>query len=60
MTDPKELLSEQQPLQLSEVQKALQKADLDGWLFYDFHGQNPIAKTMLLNMALGIIGHGKH
>jgi len=47
MTDPKELLSEQQPLQLSEVQKALQKADLDGWLFYDFHGQNPIAKTML-------------
>ena len=34
-------------IQVSEVQRSLREADLDGWLFYDFHGQNPIAKAML-------------
>ena len=29
------------------VQEALRAAGLDGWLFFEFHGQNPIAKAML-------------
>jgi len=28
---------------LAEIQKALQAADLDGWLLFDFRGMNPIA-----------------
>ena len=33
--------------QVVRVQAALQKADLEGWLFFDFRGQNPIATAML-------------
>jgi Xaa-Pro aminopeptidase len=32
---------------VSRVQEALRAAGLDGWLFYEFHGQNPISKAML-------------
>ncbi len=46
MTDSKEFLAKE-PIPLAEVQRSLREADLDGWLFYDFHGQNPIAKAML-------------
>jgi hypothetical protein len=28
------------------VQKVLAENRLDGWLLYDFHGQNPIAKRL--------------
>ena len=30
-------------LDVAAVQEALRKANLDGWLLYDFHGSNPIA-----------------
>ncbi len=33
--------------QVARVRAALQKADLEGWLFFDFRGQNPIATAML-------------
>tara|TARA_B110000116_G_scaffold271507_1_gene292471 strand:+ start:15076 stop:16278 length:1203 start_codon:yes stop_codon:yes gene_type:complete len=46
MTDPMGFLAKG-PICLAEVQRSLHEADLDGWLFYDFHGQNPIAKEML-------------
>ena len=39
-------------MDLPALQKALRELDLDGWLLYDFHGQNPTA----LN-ALGLAGH---
>lgn len=29
------------------LQEALRAEGLDGWLFFEFHGQNPIAKAML-------------
>lgn len=29
------------------LQEALKADGLDGWLFYEFHGQNPISKVML-------------
>jgi len=32
---------------VERVQAALAEADLDGWLFYEFHGQNPVARNML-------------
>lgn len=32
---------------LPALQSALAEADLDGWLLYDFHGLNPIARGML-------------
>ncbi len=32
---------------VSRVQEALRAAGLDGWLFYEFHGQNPVSKAML-------------
>jgi hypothetical protein len=32
-------------LDVAAVQEALQKAHLDGWLLYDFHGSNPIRCT---------------
>jgi Xaa-Pro aminopeptidase len=33
-------------LDVAAVQEALQKANLDGWLLYDFHGSNPIAARL--------------
>jgi len=35
------------PESLPELQSALARAGLDGWLIYDFHGLNPIAVGML-------------
>ena len=31
-----------------EIQKALRAANLDGWLFYDFRGSDPLALRILL------------
>jgi Xaa-Pro aminopeptidase len=36
-----------QPESLPALQSALAKADVDGWLLYDFHGLNPVAAGML-------------
>src|SRR5215510_181968 len=33
-------------LDVGAVQDALRKADLDGWLLFDFHGSNPIAARL--------------
>ena len=33
-------------LDVAAVQDALRKADLDGWLLFDFHGSNPIAARL--------------
>ncbi len=33
-------------LDVSAVQTALRAAGLDGWLLYDFHGSNPVARRM--------------
>ena len=35
------------PEQVQRVQAALREADLEGWLFFDFRGLNPIATAML-------------
>src|SRR6266571_7465591 len=35
------------PESLPELQSALDRAGLDGWLIYDFHGLNPVAVGML-------------
>jgi Xaa-Pro aminopeptidase len=35
------------PESLPALQSALGKAELDGWLLYDFHGLNPVAVGML-------------
>src|SRR3954470_23931326 len=32
---------------VTEIQKALQAAKLDGWLFYDFRGSDPLAARIL-------------
>jgi Xaa-Pro aminopeptidase len=32
---------------VAEIQKALQSAKLDGWLFYDFRGSDPLAARIL-------------
>ncbi len=32
---------------LDSIQKALAEEHLDGWLLYDFHGSNPIAKSLV-------------
>src|SRR4051812_44481899 len=32
---------------VAEIQKALQTAKLDGWLFYDFRGSDPLAARIL-------------
>src|SRR5215203_4338433 len=34
------------PVSIPEVQKALKEEGLDGWLLYDFHGSNPIAREL--------------
>jgi Xaa-Pro aminopeptidase len=39
-------------MDISALQRALAEQDLDGWLLYDFHGQNPTAVS-----ALGLGGH---
>ena len=36
-----------QPESLPSIQTALERAGLDGWLLYDFHGLNPVAVGML-------------
>jgi Xaa-Pro aminopeptidase len=36
-----------QPQSLPALQAALERAGLDGWLLYDFHGLNPVAVGML-------------
>ena len=41
-------------LPVREIQQALQKDGIDGWLLYDFHGSNPIAARMT-----GLDGSGK-
>ena len=41
-------------LDVAAVQDALKKANLDGWLLYDFHGSNPIAARLA-----GLVG-GAH
>ncbi len=32
---------------VARVQSALREAGIEGWLFFDFRGQNPIATAML-------------
>jgi Xaa-Pro aminopeptidase len=34
------------PLSIPAVQSALKEEGLDGWLLYDFHGSNPIARRL--------------
>jgi Xaa-Pro dipeptidase len=36
-----------QVFDLNSIQKALSEYKMDGWLFYDFHGNDPIGKTVL-------------
>ena len=42
------------PLDIAAVQAALERDGLDGWLLYDFHGSNPIARRLA-----GLRRHGK-
>ena len=35
------------PPPIGRIQEALREADLDGWLFYDFRGLDPIARKVL-------------
>jgi Xaa-Pro aminopeptidase len=39
---------------VAEIQKALREAKLDGWLFYDFRGSDPLAYRILKLGATGI------
>lgn len=32
---------------VERVQEALRKAELDGWLLFEFHGHNPVARSLL-------------
>ena len=43
------------PFPLEEVQEALLGSRLDGWLFYDFRGTDPIARK-ILGLASGRVG----
>ena len=38
------------------VQAALRQDGLDGWLLYDFHGQNPIAASIVGGQVPGMLG----
>src|SRR5688572_6892364 len=38
---------------LPAVQAAISEAGLDGWLIFDFHGLNPVAKGMLELTGMG-------
>ena len=42
------------PIDVTAIQNALRADDLDGWLLYDFHGSNPIARKIV-----GLDGSGK-
>jgi Xaa-Pro aminopeptidase len=42
------------PLSIAAVQSALKEEGLDGWVLYDFHGSNPIARRLT-----GLDGGGK-
>ena len=35
------------PERIAEIQTALRAAKLDGWLFYDFRGSDPLALRIL-------------
>jgi hypothetical protein len=35
------------PIDVGAVQDALREEGLDGWLLYDFHGSNAIARTLV-------------
>jgi Xaa-Pro aminopeptidase len=35
------------PFDVAEVQRALASEGIDGWLLYDFHGSNPIARSVV-------------
>jgi Xaa-Pro aminopeptidase len=39
-------------MNITEIQKAIREAGLDGWLFYDFHNRDPIAYH-ILNLDFG-------
>ncbi len=41
------------PESVSEIQKAIGEAGLDGWLIFDFHGLNPVAIGMLALEGMG-------
>lgn len=43
------------PLDVSAVQAALRAAGLDGWLLYDFHGSNPVARRLTGLDAIGLM-----
>ncbi len=34
-------------MDIRALQKTIRELELDGWLLYDFHGQNPTALTAL-------------
>src|SRR5579862_8022897 len=34
-------------MDLERIQQALREAGIDGWLLYDFRGQNPIARRLV-------------
>src|SRR5687767_7347411 len=42
-----------QASRVAEIQAALQKAKLDGWLFYDFRGSDILAPRILKTERLG-------
>lgn len=42
-----------QTVRVDEIQAALQKTDLAGWLFYDFRGSDPLAPRILRTERLG-------
>src|SRR5215203_428336 len=47
------LAQSEQAQRVAEIQSALQKAKLDGWLFYDFRGSDILAPRILLTERLG-------
>jgi hypothetical protein len=42
-----------QAARIAEIQTALQKADLQGWLFYDFRGSDILTPRILKTEPLG-------
>ena len=43
---------------LNQVQSYLQQHALDGWLLYDFRGQNPIAQAVVNRLGAGLASVG--
>lgn len=43
---PAVVYTQDMPLSIPAVQRALTEDGLDGWLLYDFHGSNPIARRL--------------